>query len=267
MLFDVFLSFSGRHRYLLQELVRRDLSSKYKGAYLGAIWDFLVPLLMLFIYSYVFGYIFSSRWSGAEQSDVPYPIMLFSGLIVFNFLAECINRAPSLVLNSPNLVKKTVFPLHLLPWMAVCTSLVNALVSVGILLVSIFIFMGGLPLTAVLFPLVLLPVLFLSLGASWILASLGVYVRDVAQVVGLITAGLLFLTPIFYPQTAVPQELVWIMYFNPLAPAVQGMREVLIWGQLPDVGVYLISLISSWVFAGLGLAWFQSTSEGFADVV
>jgi lipopolysaccharide transport system permease protein len=171
------------------------------------------------------------------------------------------------VTNSPNLVKKSVFPLEILPWMTVLAASVNALISVTILLIGEWLWLGQVPLTAVFFPLVLLPVALVALGAGWFLAALGVYVRDVAQLAGLVTTALLFFTPIFYPPAGVPEALRGLTAFNPLAALVQSMREVLLWGRIPDALPFLISLFIGWVSAWMGLLWFSSTSDGFADVL
>ncbi|WP_089340273.1 ABC transporter permease [Burkholderia singularis] len=255
------------YRSLLWEMTKRDLSARYKGSYFGIFWAFLMPLAMLGIYSYVFGVVFASRWNAEGRQSVAFPIVLFAGLIVFNFLAECINRAPSLVTASPNLVKKSIFPLVILPWMAVFTATINAFISVAILLVGEWALVGHIPPTAVLFPLVLIPVALVALGIGWFLASLGVYVRDIAQLVGLVTTALLFLTPIFYPPQNAPGAIRTLSQFNPLAAQVQSMREVLLWGAVPSPVMYFVSIVVGWLVAWLGLIWFTRTSEGFADVL
>lgn len=256
-----------RHRLLLWEMTKRDISSRYKGSHLGIFWAVLMPLAMLSIYSYVFGTVFKSRWSTAGEAELPFPIVLFSGLIVFNFLAECVNRAPTLVTVSPNLVKKTVFPIAILPWMAMITATINSFISVAILLVGEWLIVGHVPVTALLFPFVLLPVALVALGAGWFLSSLGVYVRDIAQLVGLLTTALLFLTPIFYPPHGAPGALHAFADMNPLATQVQSMREVLLWGQLPSLTSFVVAILVGWAVAWFGLVWFSKTSDGFADVL
>lgn len=255
------------HRLLLWEMTKRDISAKYKGSYLGIFWAILMPLGTLSVYSYVFGTVFNSRWSMAGKADVPFPIVLFAGLIVFNFFAECVNRAPTLVTSSPNLVKKSVFPVVILPWMATFTAFINSLISVSILLVSQLIFIGHIPVTALLFPIVLLPVALVALGVGWFLASLGVYVRDIAQMVGLVTTTLLFLTPIFYPPGRTPSTLDAFTSINPLATQVQSMRAILLWGEVPSLTSFATALVVGWAVAWLGLIWFTKTSDGFADVL
>ncbi|MBI0326198.1 ABC transporter permease [Burkholderia plantarii] len=263
----VFSALLRTRRHLLWEMTKRDLASRYRGSHLGMFWAILLPLAMLVIYSYVFGAVFKSRWENSNNADVPFPLVLFAGLIVFNFFAECLNRAPTLVSSSPNFVKKAIFPLEILPWMAVLTAAINSAISVAILLASEWFWIGHIPLTAVLFPLVLVPVAFVALGAGWFLASLGVYVRDIAQLVGLVTTALLFFTPIFYPPTNIPVALRSLATLNPMAVEVQAMRDVLLWGRMPDPATFLLALLAGWVTAWLGLIWFSSTSDGFADVL
>lgn len=265
--FAIWSALRSSQRDLLWEMTKRDLALRFKGSHLGMLWSVLMPLAMLGIYSYVFGEIFKSRWNESTQSDIPFPIVLFAGLIAFNFLAECVNRAPTLVTSSPNLVKKSVFPLQILPWMAVLTAGVGTVISVTVLLLGEWLVVGRVPLTAALFPLVLVPLGFFALGAGWFLASLGVYVRDIAQVVGLGTTALLFLTPIFYPPTGVPAPLRGFVALNPIAAQVEWMRDILLWGRLPDLPSYLGMLLAGWIAAWLGLLWFTGTSDGFADVL
>ncbi|KVD77391.1 hypothetical protein WS62_30715 [Burkholderia sp. ABCPW 14] len=248
-------------------MAKRDLSSRYKGSHLGMLWAVLLPLAMLGIYSYVFGAVFKSRWGGPGASDFPFPLVLFAGLIAFNFFAECVNRAPTLVSSSPNLVKKSVFPLEILPWMTVFTAGINSSISIAILLIGEWLWVGHVPLTAVLFPLMLVPIAFTSLGVSWFLASLGVYVRDIAQLVGLVTTALLFFTPIFYPPTNIPAALTGFAAVNPIATQVESMRDVLLWGRLPDFTAFLTALVLGWITAWIGFIWFSNTSDGFADVL
>lgn len=256
-----------RHRLLLWEMTKRDISARYKGSHLGMFWAVLMPLAMLSIYSYVFGTVFKSRWNLSGEAELPFPIVLFSGLIVFNFLAECVNRAPTLVTFSPNLVKKTVFPIAILPWMAMITATINSFISVAILLVGEWLIVGHVPVTALLFPFVLMPVALVALGIGWFLSSLGVYVRDIAQLVGLLTTALLFLTPIFYPPHGAPGALHAFTDINPLATQVQSMREVLLWGQVPSLPSFAVALLVGWAVAWFGLVWFSNTSDGFADVL
>jgi lipopolysaccharide transport system permease protein len=235
---------------------------------LGLAWSFFNPVLMLTVYTFVFSVIFKSRWGvGGEESKTQFAMVLFVGMIVHGLFAEILNRAPSLILSNVNYVKKVVFPLDTLPVIAMGTTLFHSLVSLGVLLTTFALFNGYLHWTAVFTPLVLLPLVTLTLGLAYMLASLGVFLRDVGQTIAIITAVMIFLSPVFYPVTALPEEFrPWIMA-NPLTFIIEQAREVLIWGHLPDwmgLGIYTLAATTvAWV----GYAWFQKTRKGFADVL
>lgn len=263
---EIFRSFK-RNRELIAASVKREILSRYKGSVLGLAWSFIFPLLMLSIYTFVFSEIFKARWNSANESKTEFALVLFAGLIVFTLFSECINRAPSLILSHATYVKKVVFPLEILPWVIIANTLFHALISLVVWLLAYVILFGAPPLTALLLPLVWLPLLFLINGLCWTLASLGVYIRDIGQIIGVLTTALMFLSPIFFPVNAIPQAYRGLLYANPLTPAVELTRDVLYWGKLPDFSLLAISWIVSMFLAWLGFAWFQKTRDGFADVM
>jgi len=220
------------------------------------------------VYTFVFSVVFQMRWGlGEEESKTQFAVVLFVGMIVHGLLAEVLNRAPNLILSNVNYVKKVVFPLEILPVVSMGAALFHSLVSFGVLLLAFALFNGFLHWTAVLAPLVVLPLVILTLGLAWILASLGVFLRDVGQTIGVVTMVMLFLAPVFYPITAVPEELRPLMMANPLTFIIEQAREVLIWGRLPNwAGLGIYTLIATTV-AWAGYAWFQKTRKGFADVI
>jgi lipopolysaccharide transport system permease protein len=257
-----------RNRSLITVLVKREVVGRYKGSVLGILWSLLNPLLMLIIYTFVFSVVFKARWGvNTGESKTQFAIVLFVGMIVHGLFSEVINRAPALITSNVNFVKKVVFPLDILPSVAIGAALFHSLISLGVLLVAFVVFNGYLNWTVIFIPLVLLPLIILTLGVAWMLASLGVFLRDLGQTTGIITTILLFFSPIFYPVTALPVRLrPWIMV-NPLTFIIVQAREVLIWGHLPDwtgLGIYsLVALGVAWA----GYAWFQKTRKGFADVL
>jgi len=264
------LTFSlWRNRKLIAKMTKREVVGRYKGSIMGLAWSFFNPVLMLTVYSFVFSEIFKARWGdvGGDESKTQFAVLLFVGLIVLNLFSEMINRAPGLILSNVNYVKKVVFPLEVLPVIAMGTTLFHSLVSLVVLLIAILFFNGFLPWTVLFIPFVLLPIIILSLGLSWMLASLGVFLRDVGQTISIITTVLMFLSPVFYPVTAVPERFRPFIMANPLTFIIEQAREVLIWGHLPDwmgLGVYaLVATVVAW----LGYAWFQKTRKGFADVL
>jgi len=220
------------------------------------------------VYTFVFSVIFKSRWGvGGEESKTQFAVVLFVGMIVHGLFAEVLNRAPTLILSNVNYVKKVVFPLDILPVITISAALFHSLISVGVLLAAFVLINGYLHWTVVFTPFVLLPLVIFILGLSWMLASLGVFLRDVGQTIGIITTVMMFLSPVFYPVIALPEEFrCWIMA-NPLTFIIEQAREVLIWGRLPDwVGLGIYTFAAS-VVAWVGYVWFQKTRKGFADVL
>lgn len=256
------------HRELLADLVMRDALGRYKGAILGAFWSFLTPVLMLAVYTFVFGEVFRARWGGANpQGRAGYAIVLFCGLVIFNFFSECLNRAPGLVLAHPNFVKKIVFPLELLSCVAVCSALFHAGISLVILLVAQLLVAGELHPGCLLLPLVLLPLAAMTAGLSWFISATGVYLRDLGQSIGLLVTALMFLSPVFFPVSSLPERFQGLAYLSPLAYPIEQVRSLLIQGtgmDWPRWGLYAgTSLLVAW----LGFAWFQKVRSGFADVI
>ncbi len=258
-----------RNRQLIVQMTRREVVGRYKGSVMGLAWSFFNPILMLMVYTFVFSEIFKTRWGGigGDGSKTQFAVLLFVGLIVLNLFSEVVNRAPGLIVCNVNYVKKVVFPIEILPVIAMGAALFHCLISTGVLLTAFIFFNGYLHWTAVFVPFVFLPLIILILGLSWILASLGVFLRDVGQTISIITTVLLFLSPVFYPVTAVPEKFRPLIMANPLTIIIEQMREILIWGHQPAwmaLGIYtLAATIVVWV----GYIWFQKTRKGFADVL
>ena len=248
-------------------MTRREVVGRYRGSVLGVLWSFFNPLLLLCVYTFVFSLVFRTKWGERAGSHAEFAIMLFAGLIVYSMFAECVNRAPTLILNNVNYVKKVVFPLESLAWVTLGSTIFHSLVSVLVLLLMCLSVYSTLPWTVVLFPLVIAPLLLVIMGFSWFLASLGVFLRDVGQLVVIFTTVLLFMSPIFYPATALPESVRSYILLNPLTFAIEQTRAVLIRGELPSwlgLASYLsLSIVVAW----LGLLWFLKTRHGFADVI
>lgn len=256
-----------RNRSLIKASVKREVLGRYRGSAMGLLWSFLNPLFMLTVYTFVFSVVFQARWGSGSESKTEFALVLFAGLIIFNLFAECINRAPSLIVNNQNYVKKVVFPLEILPWVSLGAALFHAAVSLCVWLIAYLLFFGIPHATLLYLPLILLPFVLLIMGLSWGLASLGVYLRDVGQFIGLLTTVLMFLSPIFYPASALPETYRQFLYMNPLTPVIEQTRAILIWNQIPDFILLGIYLTATSVIAWLGFAWFQKTRRGFADVL
>lgn len=256
-----------RNRELTYALIKREVVGRYRGSFLGILWSFFNPLFMLAVYTFVFSEVFKARWGGGGASKTEFALVLFAGLMVFNVFSECINRAPGLILANVNYVKKVVFPLEILPWVGLGASLFHGAISLLVWLTAYLVLFGVPPATVFYFPLIVLPLALFVMGVSWFLASLGVYLRDVVQFVGVLVTVLMFMSPVFYSASALPEDYRELLYLNPLTPAIEQARAVLYWGQAPDLvqlsGYVLVSTVIAW----LGFAWFQKTRKGFADVL
>ena len=257
-----------RNRGLITALVKREVIGRYRGSIMGIAWSFFNPLLMLVIYTFVFSVVFKARWGvGGEESKIDFAIILFVGMIVHGLFAECVNRAPALILSNVNYVKKVIFPLEILPWVAFGSALFHTVISIGVLLLAQLILSHQIPWTAILFPLVLLPLVSIAMGFAWFLAAFGVFVRDVGQVTGMFTTVLLFISPVFYPLSALPVKYQSWLQLNPLTFIIEQARKAPIWSHLPDwfgLGIYTLAATA---VAWADYAWFQKTRKGFADVL
>jgi lipopolysaccharide transport system permease protein len=256
-----------RHRGLIRSLVIREVAGRYRGSLFGILWSFFNPIFMLAVYTFFFSVVFRVRWQGGGESKAEFALVLFAGLIVFNFFSECITRAPALVLSNPNYVKRVAFPLEVLPWVGLGAAAFHLATSLIVWLIAYTLLIGPPHASFVFLPLVIVPLSLLILGVSWVLASLGVYLRDVAQVVGVATTALMFLSPIFYSAEALPEQYRMLLMLNPLTPAVEQVRAMLYWGTAPDFALLAAYLAGTAVVAWLGFAWFQRTRKGFADVL
>lgn len=256
------------HRGLLDQLVRREISGRYRGSVLGLAWSFVNPLLMLLVYSFVFSVVFKARWGGpAEHSQVAFGLILFAGLIVHGLFAEVANRAPHLILENTSYVKRVIFPLEILPWVALGSALFHMGISLLVLLAGQLLLTHSLPWTVLALPLVVAPLALITVGFSWFLSAIGVYLRDIGQGIGLLTTVMLFLSPTFYPLSALPETARTLLYLNPLTFVIEQGRQVLLFGHWPNWGGLLLYLGISLVIAWGGFWWFQRARQGFADVV
>lgn len=255
------------HRKLIYSLTQRDITARYRGSILGIAWLILQPLATLLVYTFVFSVVFKARWSGGSDSRAEFALVLFAGLLVFNMFAESLARAPSLVVSNPSYVKKVIFPIEILSFVNAGTALFYAVISLAICVVFYFFLFGLPPITAFALPLIILPLTFLILGVSWLLSSLGVFIRDLVHIVGLLVTLLLFSSPIFYPISALPPLFQQLMHLNPLSFVIEQSRNVLIWGKLPSLWHLALYWLASVVVMCLGFAWFQKTRKGFADVL
>lgn len=257
--------------YLAVTLARRSFSQRFRGSLLGALWPLVSTLALLLIYSMVFSIIFQARWKqvGIEPEaarDIPFWLILLIGQVLYMLVAEMLNQSPSLVLAYPSYVKKIRFPLAILPVVSYLVASFTAAISLAVMLV-IAVALGVCQWTALLLPAIFLPLTFWSLGIGWLLSALGVFFRDLQMVTPLISQLLLFGTPIFYSMSMIPEKYAIFFHLNPLAYMVETARGLILWGTLPNWGLFALWTIAGVLFAVGSLAIFNRLRGGFADVM
>ena len=256
---------------LAVRLAMRDVALRYRGSLGGLAWLVLAPLLLLSVYTLVFSFIFEARWRGGPRlgggGPGEFALLVFSGMLLHGFLAECLTRAPTLVLSNVNFVKKTPFPLEVLGVSQLLVALAHLVPTFAVLLIFQVVMAGPPPWTLVLVPLVVVPLALFALGAIWALAALTVFFRDLAQLIGLVVTALFFLSPVLYPIDAVPAALRPVLYANPLTFPIETLRGLLFEGVLPQPGNYLVYCAVGLICAGAGLGLFRLLRDGFADAL
>lgn len=257
-----------QHRRLVMEMTRREVVGRYKGSLVGLAWSFFNPIFLLTVYVIVFSGVFKMRWNvGGAESEIDFALIMFVGMMVHGVVAECLGRAPTLILSNANLVKKVVFPVEILPFVMVLSATFHFLASLGVMLVAQLLSGHFFPFTVLLLPLMLFPLILLALGLSFVLAATGVYLRDIAQMTGIFTTVLMFLSPVFYPVSAVPPGLSLLLQWNPMTYFIEAARSLLIFRTFPDVQTVLVCWGVGLVITWAGFWWFQKTRKGFADVL
>jgi lipopolysaccharide transport system permease protein len=257
-----------RNRSLIAELSKREVLGRYRGASFGLLWSLISPFLMLGVYTFAFGNVLSSKWPqqpGGQSNN--YAIILFVGLIVHGFFAECLSRSPNLVIGNASYVKRVVFPLDVLPWPMLLSALFHVLMNIVVFVLLRLILEQTFSWTMVFLPLVLLPLVIVMLGIAWLLAALGVYFRDISQITGVLATAFLFTSSAVVPVNSVAPKYRIVFELNPLTFIIDQARGVALWNQMPDwtgLGIYLVVGV---VIAYFGYAWFAATRRGFGDVI
>ncbi|MBB5278494.1 lipopolysaccharide transport system permease protein [Rhizobium rosettiformans] len=252
-------------------LFRRDISARYRGSVMGLAWTFLVPLLMLAVYTFMFGKVFQMRWSpdGVDEpgGTLGFALTLFVGLMTHSYATEVLTRAPTIILSNANLVKRVVFPLEIFPVMAVSTALFQYFISLIVFLIFQVTVTGTVSVGVLWLPVIILPFTILLIGFAWVLASVTVYFRDVAQFMGLAATVLLFMSPVFYPVSRLPQELWPIFLLNPLTFIIEQSRVVVFTQAPPDFAGLAFYFVISLAVAIAGYFAFARMRRGFSDVL
>lgn len=263
-----FLPSLWRQRGLLWQFSLRNVELRHRGSHLGLMWSVLNPLLMLGLYVFVFGYVFGGRFNPAHpESRIDYALGIFLGLTIFHLFADVFGAAPAVIVSNPNFVKKVVFPLEILPASNVAASVFHALISLTLALVGIVVVGPGLTVHALWLPAILAPLLLLLLGTAWLVSAVGVFFRDIAQMIGFITMALLYASCVFFPSSSLPAYVWAILRFNPLLLAVEMARDAVMWHTAVNLNHLAYLYLSGGIACWLGYWFFRKVSPAFADVL
>lgn len=255
-----------RRADLIFSFAKRELLGRYKGSALGIIWAVLNPVVMIAIFTFIFAGIFGARF-GVNHSHWDYALYLFCGLLPWTMFQESVQQSANTIVVNANLVKRVVFPLEALPAAQVFAALGNQLFATFALLTAIVVVRQRLEITAIWLPLLLIPQLLFALGGAWLIASLGVFLRDIAQGITLLLMAWMYLTPIIYPESIVPERFRSLIDLNPFTALVRNHRRIFLDGLGPDwSGLAYFAAVSIAVFF-VGYWWFARTRKSFADVV
>ena len=256
------------HRWLVWELTRQDVQARYRGSVLGMAWPLLQPLLMLLVYTFIFSAVFKARWPGAATgSNLDAAVAIFTGMIVHGFLSESLTRGPTLITSNPDFVKRSVFPVGILSWVALGTATFQAAVCLLVLAAFLAASSIGLQWTILYLPLVMAPLALFALGILWLLAALGAYAKDVGQVSSFLSSLLLFTSPVFFPLASLPEGFREVVAANPLTFFIEESRKVVLWGEAPSWLALSLYLVAGLAFAVWASRWFESVRGGFDDVL
>jgi lipopolysaccharide transport system permease protein len=251
---------------LIFSFTKRELLGRYKGSALGIAWAILTPIVMIAIFTFIFAGIFGARF-GVNDSPWDYALYLFCGLLPWTMFQESVQQSASTIVVHSNLVKRVVFPLETLPAAQVFAALANQMFATIALLIATIVVRQRLELSAIWLPALLIPQIVFALGAAWLIASLGVYLRDIAQGITLLLMAWMYLTPIIYPESIVPDRLRTFIDLNPFTPLVRSYRRIFLEGTAPDWrGLAYFAAVAVILFI-FGYWWFARTRKGFADVV
>lgn len=260
-----------KNRELMVQLVKRNLIIKYKGTFLGVAWNVLQPMFLFLAYSFAFGVVFNSRWSSnnisAENAEALYAVIMFCGMTVYNIFSETISISPNIFVSNPNYIKKVIFPLEILPISQVLTSIINVLFWFIILLIGTYSVTKNIPITIFWLPIVLVPYILMVIGVSFLVASIGVYFRDLSQICSIIAQVGFLVTPICYSIELIPEKYAVIMNLNIIAWYVEEVRKVLVYGMFPDFQVLSKMFLVAIIVFYIGYACMRYLKKGFADVI
>jgi ABC-type polysaccharide/polyol phosphate export permease len=253
-------------RSLIANFVVRDLKARYIGSFMGLFWSVIHPIVLLVSYTFVFSVIFGVR-PHADAGTTSFPLLLFCSILPWLFFQDALQRSSTVILDNANLVTKTLFPSEILPLVVLLSSFVNHLIGFAILLCIIFFVLGKVSLFILLVPAYLFLLMLFTLGLSWFVSSLNVFVRDVSQILSVILTFWFWFTPIFYSLDRFPPKLLFLVRLNPLAHVVTGYRDCLLRMQMPDLNILAILALASLAVFTAGGLFFRKTKREFVDVL
>lgn len=260
-----------KNKTIIFQMIKKEIKSKYKGSFLGFVWSFLTPILMLLVYTFVFSVVFNARWPAAHggliETKTNFAVFLFIGLLIHGMFAEIVSSSTSVIESHVNLVKKVVFPLEILNFIKAGAAIFNFSIGILVLLIAFLFLNIDLHLTIIYLPIVIFPLILLAVGLAWVTSSLCVYARDIAQPINILMTVMLFLSPVFFPVSSVPENYKTLIELNPLTFIIEQARLVLVMGINPDFYGLLTYFIFSLMMLWVGYVWFQKTKKGFADVI
>ncbi len=253
--------------YLLKQLVKKDIQQKYQGSVLGVLWTFIVPILMLVIYTFIFSEVFQAKWDIDTSDKYQFAMVLFCGLCAFNLVGEVMNRSTVLIASNTNYVKKVIFPLEMLPVVITLSSLFTCVISFVILIAAKLILYHNVSKTLyMIFPM-FIPLVILAVGLSLLISAISVYLKDVGNAISVIVTILMYLSPVFFPLSAVPENFRGICEINPMTYIIENFRNVVLYGEMINWKYYGISCLVAIAFYLIGKTVFMRAKEGFADVL
>lgn len=266
-----FLSLRGlaalwEQRSLISLFVQRDFAGRYRGSLLGAVWPLLNPLGHMVLYTFLFSVVLQVKF-GASTSTSSFALYLMSGFLPWSAMSEAMSSATTKILEVPNLVKKVVFPLEILPLVTTVSAFLSGVIGIAIVILFAAVIQQTIHPTLLLLPVVIIPHFLFTLGVSWLVASLGVFVRDCRHFMALGLSAWMYMTPIVYPAERLPENLKFILYINPVAGMITDYRKLILEGSLPDFYPYLAYTSLSVVICLLGFHFFYRTKNSFADIM
>ena len=257
-----------KRRYdLVRRLTVRDIDARFRGTVLGKVWAVIAPLVMLAVYTFVFGVVLNSRWQDQTDDPLMFPVIYFSGLILFNFFFDSIARAPTLMREHQAFIKKIYFPVEIFAYSVVGSAIFRFVIGLAILIIFYLPIAGFPPAASVIYPFIFFGLVLFTLGFTWILTAASVFLRDIAHVIGLVVLLAMFLSPLFYPLSAVPEVAQWVLMLNPLTYPLEASRNALFFGEWPDPAGMAIYIAAGWLWASFGYFAFMRVRPVFADVL